>query len=220
MNTEKVFLAQLSHHILYSYFEKNDIQPLVESLADDIVWIGTGKHMCLTGYAAVANTFLKGKEQLAPCTMQNERHLIRPLGTNYWLCQYTSEIKTQASSSLYLAEHQRCVFIFRRNPASRNQTGWELAYLYTSLSFKPLKEDELFAIDYGSRNFNWLHHRKTPLSPRELAVAKLVSEGRTNKEIAAILNVAEITIKKTLSRLYKKLGIANRTALTQYMSHK
>lgn len=220
MNTEKIILTQLSRHILYSYFEKNDIQPLVESLADDIVWVGTGKHMCLTGYTAIANTFLKGKEQLVPCTIQNEHHLVRSLGTNYWLCQYTSEIKTKASTSLYLAEHQRCVFIFRRNPASRNQIGWELAYLYTSLSFNPLKENELFAVDYGSRNFNWLHHRKTPLSPRELAVSKLVSEGRTNKEIATILNVAEITIKKTLSHLYKKLGITNRTALTKYMSHK
>lgn len=220
MNTEKTIVSQLSQHILYSYFKKNDIQPLVTALANDIVWIGTGKHMCLTGYAAVSNAFLEGKDQLVPCMIQNERHLIRPLGTNYWLCQYISEIKTLASTPLYLDEHQRCVFIFRRNAKSRNHTGWELAYLYTSLSFNPLKEDELFAIDYGSRNFNKLHHHDIPLSPRELAVAELVAEGRTNKEVAAMLNVAEITIKKTLSRLYKKLGLTNRTALTQYMSTK
>lgn len=220
MNNEKTLLLQLSHHILYSYFERNDFEPLLSALAEDVVWIGTGKHLCLTGYAAVFNAFAAGKEQLVPCVIQNERHLIRHLGADYWLCQYISEIKTQASAPLYLDEHHRCVFIFRRNPASRNHTGWELAYLYTSLSFNPLKENELFAVDYGSRNFNWLHHQQTSLSPRELAVAQLVAEGRTNKEVAAMLHVAEITIKKTLSRLYKKLGITNRTALTQYISQK
>ena len=144
MNNEKTLLLQLSHHILYSYFERNDFEPLLSALAEDVVWIGTGKHLCLTGYAAVFNAFAAGKEQLVPCVIQNERHLIRPLGADYWLCQYISEIKTQASAPLYLDEHQRCVFIFRRNPASRNHTGWELAYLYTSLSFNPLKENELF----------------------------------------------------------------------------
>ena len=46
MNNEKTLLLQLSHHILYSYFEKNDLEPLLSSLAEDVVWIGTGKHMC------------------------------------------------------------------------------------------------------------------------------------------------------------------------------
>lgn len=220
LNAEKILTLQLSRHILYSYFEKNDVEPLLSSLADDIVWIGTGKHMCLTSYTAVFHAFAAGKNQLVPCIIQNERHLARSLGANYWLCQYTSEIKTKSSTALYLDEHQRCVFIFRRNSSSRNHTGWELAYLYTSLSFNPLQEHELFAVDYGSRNFNQLHHQQTPLSPRELTVARLVAEGRTNKEVASILHVAEITVKKTLSRLYKKLGITNRTALTQYISQK
>ena len=101
MNNEKTLLLQLSHHILYSYFERNDFEPLLSALAEDVVWIGTGKHMCLTGYAAVFNAFAAGKEQLVPCVIQNERHLIRPLGADYWLCQYTSEIKTQASAPLY-----------------------------------------------------------------------------------------------------------------------
>lgn len=88
MNNEKTLLLQLSHHILYSYFERNDFEPLLSALAEDVVWIGTGKHMCLTGYAAVFNAFAAGKEQLVPCVIQNERHLIRHLGADYWLCQY------------------------------------------------------------------------------------------------------------------------------------
>ena len=58
------------------------------------------------------------------------------------------------------------------------------------------------------------------LSEREHYIATLVTAGITNKDIARDLNVAEVTIKKTLSRIYTKLGIPNRTALTSYMKNK
>lgn len=35
MNNEKTLLLQLSHHILYSYFERNDFEPLLSALAED-----------------------------------------------------------------------------------------------------------------------------------------------------------------------------------------
>jgi len=45
----------------------------------------------------------------------------------------------------------------------------------------------------------------------------MVAEGKTNKDIASTLNIAEITVKKTLSRLYKKVQVTNRAVLTQYV---
>ena len=41
----------------------------------------------------------------------------------------------------------------------------------------------------------------------------VVSEGLTNKEIAQRLKLAEGTVKVHLHSIYRKLGIANRTAL-------
>lgn len=51
------------------------------------------------------------------------------------------------------------------------------------------------------------------LTAREMGIIRLVMKGRTNKEIAAEMNVAEITIKKALSLIYKKLDIKNRAQL-------
>ncbi len=51
------------------------------------------------------------------------------------------------------------------------------------------------------------------LSARENEVAKLLVQGLMNQEIAASLYVSEITIKKHLSAIYRKLGIRNRTQL-------
>ena len=56
------------------------------------------------------------------------------------------------------------------------------------------------------------------LTKREREIALLVSEGKTNMEIAKQLNVAEITIKKSLSNIYSRLGINNRASLSKKIS--
>ena len=56
------------------------------------------------------------------------------------------------------------------------------------------------------------------LTKREQEIALLVSEGKTNVEIARALNIAEITVKKSLSNIYARLGITNRAALVKCIS--
>ena len=48
------------------------------------------------------------------------------------------------------------------------------------------------------------------LSLREMEVLKLLAEGKTNPEIAKLLYVAEVTVKKTVANIYRKLGVSNR----------
>ena len=50
-----------------------------------------------------------------------------------------------------------------------------------------------------------------PLSERELAVVRLLAEGRSNKEIAADLYLAEGTVKNYVTGLLGKLGARDRT---------
>lgn len=50
------------------------------------------------------------------------------------------------------------------------------------------------------------------LSPREVEVLAMVARGRSNKEIAAQLHLAEPTIKNHIARLYEKIGIRTRAA--------
>lgn len=56
------------------------------------------------------------------------------------------------------------------------------------------------------------------LTKREQEIALLVSHGKTNVEIARELNIAEITVKKSLSNIYSRLGITNRAALARHIS--
>ena len=50
------------------------------------------------------------------------------------------------------------------------------------------------------------------LSPREAAIIELVAEGWTNREIARHFWVTETTVKFHLTRIFRKLGVTNRTA--------
>ena len=56
------------------------------------------------------------------------------------------------------------------------------------------------------------------LSPRELEVAVLVSQGLTNKQIAQTLGSAYETVKSQVGSVLRKTGVSNRTELT-YLMH-
>jgi DNA-binding NarL/FixJ family response regulator len=54
------------------------------------------------------------------------------------------------------------------------------------------------------------------LTTREDQIVDLVAEGIANREIAQELGIKENTVKKSLLRIYDKLGISNRVELVVY----
>ena len=73
--------------------------------------------------------------------------------------------------------------------------------------------------------FDLLHHLLNPcqdsaqapvakLSPREREIARLVGDGKQNKQIAWIVGISEFTVENHLRSIYRKLDVRNRTAMT------
>ena len=62
----------------------------------------------------------------------------------------------------------------------------------------------------GHSNGNGVGHS---LSPRELKVARLVGQGASNKEIAALLAISDLTVKKHVGNVLQKLGLHDRLQL-------
>ena len=56
------------------------------------------------------------------------------------------------------------------------------------------------------------------LTPTERRIAELVAEGKTNKEVAAILVVAERTVESALTQIYRKLDVRSRTELARKLT--
>jgi DNA-binding NarL/FixJ family response regulator len=78
----------------------------------------------------------------------------------------------------------------------RHLTGWTLDRLLSPEGTRPQS--------------NWV------LTLREIELARLVSQGLRNKEIAFKLGITEGTVKTHLHRIYDKLGMATRVELANY----
>jgi DNA-binding CsgD family transcriptional regulator len=57
------------------------------------------------------------------------------------------------------------------------------------------------------------------LTPTEEQVAALVAEGKSNKEVAAVLVLSVHTVEAALTSIYRKLDIRSRTELARKVSH-
>ena len=55
------------------------------------------------------------------------------------------------------------------------------------------------------------------LSPQERVVLEQLRHGAMNKSIALSMRISENTVKSHISRIYKKLGVENRTKLVLAM---
>jgi DNA-binding CsgD family transcriptional regulator len=56
------------------------------------------------------------------------------------------------------------------------------------------------------------------LAPRELQVARLAAAGRNNVEIGLELGIARETVKQTLGRVYRKLGVSGRAPMAAMLA--
>jgi DNA-binding NarL/FixJ family response regulator len=62
----------------------------------------------------------------------------------------------------------------------------------------------------------WGPETDCPLTARQLQILRAVAEGCTNAEIARELWLTEQTVKFHLSKIYRRLGVSNRTEASRY----
>ena len=70
--------------------------------------------------------------------------------------------------------------------------------------------------DYVDRVESGERPSSDPLSRRESEVIKLIAEGHTSKEIAALLTISEKTVERHRANVLMKLGLRNKVDLTRY----
>ena len=65
------------------------------------------------------------------------------------------------------------------------------------------------------------HLPKFGLTPRESEIISAVTNGYTNKEIAAEFKISEQTVKHHLTSIFEKVGVTNRLELALFaMNHR
>ncbi len=147
-------IIHISRQILYTYFVENQQDYLLSLIADDMVFVGMGKHLKAEGRQAICQMFTAGREQMFPCIMTDETYIARPLGKDYWFCEAQSDLETQPGLPIFSHECQRTTFIYRRNPDARSGLGWELVHLNNSVAWKQIRPQELFAWSSSMKNYD------------------------------------------------------------------
>ena len=69
----------------------------------------------------------------------------------------------------------------------------------------------------GKTNARLRAYKGAKPTPREREIARLVGQGRSNAEIAKVLAIREATVKGHLWRLYRKIGVSNRTVAARWI---
>ena len=116
---------------------------------------------------------------------------------------------------------------------SARATNWPREIVFTSTPFaaasgrrdpQALRQGSSFVPLFG---IDRLHdplvlERRAPsageLTASEQRIARLVAEGKTNREVAATLVVAERTVESALTQIYRKLDVRSRTQLARKLA--
>jgi DNA-binding NarL/FixJ family response regulator len=139
------------------------------------------------------------------------------------------QVASLASLEQALANHERHQLPFERartllalGAAQRRAKQWKLARQTLMLALglfeqlgAPLWAQKSRA---GLERLGGRPKGKGVLTATEQRVAELVSEGRSNKEVAAALSVAVHTVELHVSHVYAKLGLRSRVELARHFS--
>ena len=141
-------VESLARKILTTYFCDSDLEFLISTFADDIIWLGGGEKQKAEGKEAVAACFRSGKDGMIACDMSEESYHCMDLGGGAYLCEGVSWLHSKPGSEFYINMQQRVTFVFRET-----DEGLKAVHIRNSVPYQAIKEDELFPIESSREEF-------------------------------------------------------------------
>ena len=142
--------------ILRSYFCESDVEFMISTFSDDIVWLGAGEKMKAEGAKDVGAYFRGGKDALVPCDMYDERYISRMLGSECYLCECDSWLVPKIGTGLFFRTHQRATFIFQRIDGVL-----KTVHIHNSVPYSDIKNNEMFPVSVAKEAYERLQHTLT-----------------------------------------------------------
>ena len=144
------------------------------------------------------------KTSLVAYTWTETMRKLAPIGTERW--PYELALKYGIRDALTCCVGQR----------------WLVAYwsrqVLTSVLTEPMRLLLIAAAGFAAQQLEEVIGdnprqigNRPAITPRELAVLRLTSLGRTTNEVAKLLGIGEETVRSHLKRVQAKLGVRNRT---------
>lgn len=144
-------VERLTRNLLKTYFCDSNMEVLISSFADDIVWLGCGKKQSAQGKDMVTACFRMAKNGMIACDMTEEEYHSLDLGGGCYLCEGISWLTSKPDAVAYLNTQQRITFIFREN-----EDRLETVHIHNSVPFSDIKDGELFPVEVGQKELERL----------------------------------------------------------------
>ena len=146
---------------------------------------------------------MMARSSLMACTWTETMQMLEPIGIDRW--PYELSLKYGMRDALTCSVGRRwLVSYWSRQPLGNILTQPGRILLFAAASFAALRLEQL--IDHDPR---WMG-KAARITPRELAVLRLVSVGKQTEEIAKLLGLGEETVRSHLKKAQNKLGVRNR----------
>lgn len=127
--------------------------------------------------------------------LRESRPEVRILGlSSYDDREYISQLLSLGASGYLVKEEVPDTIVEAVRGVARGETGWVSRKVAAKLS-QILRDEK-----DGSRDF----------TPREMDVLRLLTDGKTNGEIALALGISEKTVEKHMDAIFRKMGVNSR----------
>jgi DNA-binding CsgD family transcriptional regulator len=128
----------------------------------------------------------------------------------HWFEQFRRHgMKNVAAHAVY--DTERCIgtyHSFHRIPGGLGET-----HIALLKQLAPIMHEVLCCVIENLNNVNSFETLLSSLSAREREVLRWVAQGKTNREIANVIFLSEMTVKHHLMSIFNKLGMESRTQL-------
>jgi LuxR family quorum sensing-dependent transcriptional regulator len=146
---------------------------------------------------------MMAKSSLVAYTWTETMQMLEPVGIDRW--PYELAFKYGIRDALTCCVGQRwLVAYWSRQVLSNVLTQPLRILLIAAAAFVAMRFEQVIGED--PRRFG----NRSPITPRELAVLRLVSLGKGTTEIAKLLGIGEETVRSHLKKVQSKLGVCNR----------
>ena len=144
------------------------------------------------------------RSSMASYTWTEVKRMFQPIGIDQWVYEMALKYGMRDGFTCPIAGRWVVVF-WSRKELSNILTQQTRIMVFAAASFAALRLEQLACLDVGRIG------SRAHLTPRELAVLRLVSMGRQSRNVAEALGLGEETIRSHLKKAQVKLGACNRS---------
>lgn len=155
-------------YIMIKYFCECNVEALIDTFTEDILWLGAGEYQRAEGAGAVAAIFRAGAGELVPCRLLDEEFMVRELALDCYLCEEICWVEVLTENEMLLREHTRLTFVLRRE-----EGVLKTAHIHQSMPYKDVGDKELFPVEKARETYQQLQSR---LEEREQQLELMLSQ--------------------------------------------